>query len=74
MTDPNGEPLTTSRPVRHAGTPLRSDGKLTILSLAQEAGIKRWHVLPQQQHVQTGGRTNRITVYEDTGVVRLGEY
>lgn len=25
-----------------AGTPLRSDGKLTIKSLASEAGIKRW--------------------------------
>ena len=25
-----------------AGTPLRSDGKLTIKSLAEEAGIKRW--------------------------------
>lgn len=34
-----------------AGTPLRSDGKLTILSLAQEAGIKRWlltHKYPHQ--------------------------
>lgn len=34
-----------------AGTPLRSDGKLTILSLAQEAGIKRWlltHKYPRQ--------------------------
>ncbi len=25
-----------------AGTPLRSDGKLTIVSLAAEAGVKRW--------------------------------
>jgi hypothetical protein len=34
-----------------AGTPLHSDGKLTILSLAQEAGIKRWlltHKYPLQ--------------------------
>ena len=34
-----------------AGTPLHSDGKLTILSLAQEAGIKRWlltHKYPHQ--------------------------
>jgi hypothetical protein len=33
------------------GTPLRSDGKLTILNLAQEAGIKRWlltHKYPRQ--------------------------
>ena len=25
-----------------AGTPIRSDGKLTIKSLAAEAGVKRW--------------------------------
>ncbi|MGH9187264.1 MAG: hypothetical protein ACRD0U_15840 [Acidimicrobiales bacterium] len=25
-----------------AGTPLRSDGKLTIVALAAEAGVKRW--------------------------------
>ena len=25
-----------------AGTPIRSDGKLTIKSLADEAGVKRW--------------------------------
>ncbi|MGI8677634.1 MAG: hypothetical protein ACR2LX_02885 [Jatrophihabitans sp.] len=25
-----------------AGTPVRSDGKLTIKSLAEEAGVKRW--------------------------------
>lgn len=34
-----------------AGTPLHSDGKLTILSLAQEAGVKRWlltHKYPHQ--------------------------
>jgi hypothetical protein len=34
-----------------AGTPLHSDGKLTILSLAQEAQIKRWlltHKYPHQ--------------------------
>ena len=33
------------------GTPLHSDGKLTILSLAQEAGVKRWlltHKYPHQ--------------------------
>jgi len=33
------------------GTPLRSDGRLTILSLAQEAGVKRWlltHKYPHQ--------------------------
>jgi hypothetical protein len=34
-----------------AGTPLHSDGKLTILSLAREAQIKRWlltHKYPRQ--------------------------
>lgn len=34
-----------------AGTPLNSDGKLTIQSLAEEAGIKRWvltHKYPHQ--------------------------
>ncbi len=34
-----------------AGTPLRSDGKLTILGLAKEAGVKRWlltHKYPLQ--------------------------
>lgn len=34
-----------------AGTPLHSDGKLTIVSLAQEARIKRWlltHKYPHQ--------------------------
>jgi hypothetical protein len=34
-----------------AGTPLHSDGKLTIVSLAREAGIKRWlltHRYPRQ--------------------------
>ena len=33
-----------------AGTPLHSDGKLTILSLAQEAGIKRWLLTHKHPH------------------------
>ncbi|MGN2638821.1 hypothetical protein ACTD5D_22160 [Nocardia takedensis] len=33
-----------------AGTPLHSDGKLTILSLAQEAGIKRWLLTHKYPH------------------------
>ena len=33
-----------------AGTPLQSDGKLTILSLAQEAGIKRWLLTHKHPH------------------------
>ncbi|WP_331758149.1 hypothetical protein OG225_42285 (plasmid) [Nocardia sp. NBC_01377] len=33
-----------------AGTPLRSDGKLTILSLAREAGIKRWILTHKYPH------------------------
>lgn len=60
MTDPSGEPtppvdlcdtLRAAADRLLAGTPLRSDGKLTILSLAQEAGIKRWlltHKYPRQ--------------------------
>lgn len=48
-----------------AGTPIRSDGKLTVKSLAVEAGVKRWvltHKLPDLQdefrdRVRTHGTT-----------------
>ncbi|WP_216907596.1 hypothetical protein [Nocardia noduli] len=33
-----------------AGTPMHSDGKLTILGLAQEAGIKRWILTHKYPH------------------------
>jgi hypothetical protein len=33
-----------------SGTPLRSGGKLTILDLAQEAGIKRWLLTHKYRH------------------------
>lgn len=48
-----------------AGTPIRSDGKLTVQSLAAEAGVKRWvltHKFPDLQgefrdRVKTHGST-----------------
>lgn len=34
------------------GKPIRSDGKLTIKSLAAEAGVKRWILTHQQRDLQ----------------------
>lgn len=56
MTEPTPPPellvrLRTAADRLLAGTPLHSEGKLTIQGLAQEAGIKRWlltHKYPQQ--------------------------
>ena len=36
-----------------AGTPIRSDGKLTIKSLAAEAGVKRWLLTHRHTDLQT---------------------
>ena len=47
------------------GKPIRSDGKLTIKSLAAEAGVKRWVLTHQQTDLQQEFR-DRCTRQRDT--------
>lgn len=44
------------------GQPVRSDGKLTIKSLAEEAGVKRWILTHRHQDLQAEFR-DRIAAH-----------
>jgi len=64
--------MTEHGPERHAireamtrlleGQPVRSDGKLTIKSLAEEAGVKRWILTHRHQDLQAEFR-DRIAAH-----------
>jgi len=72
MTDHDPE----RRAIREAMTrlleahPIRSDGKLTVKSLADEAGVKRWILTHRHQDLQAEFRDRVATHGTDTEPVR----
>ena len=52
------------------GQPVRSDGKLTIKSLAEEAGVKRWILTHRHQDLQAEFRDRIATHGNDPEPVR----
>jgi len=48
-----------------AGAPIRSDGKLTVKSLAAEAGVKRWLLTHKHQDLQEEFR-DKVQVHGST--------
>lgn len=53
------------------GQPIRSDGKLTIKSLADEAGLKRWLLTHRHQDLQDEFRARVTRQGSDPEPVRL---
>lgn len=53
------------------GKPIRSDGKLTITSLADEADVKRWILTHRHQDLQDEFRTRGASHGSDPEPVRL---
>lgn len=53
------------------GQPVRSDGKLTIKSLAEEAGVKRWILTHRHQDLQVEFRDRIAAHGTDPEPVRL---
>ena len=53
------------------GQPVRSDGKLTIKSLAEEAGVKRWILTHRHQDLQAEFRDRIAAHGTDPEPVRL---
>lgn len=52
------------------GRPIRSDGKLTIKSLADEAGVKRWLLTHRHQDLQAEFRDRVATHGTDVELVK----
>lgn len=52
------------------GAPIRSDGKLTIKSLADEAGVKRWLLTHRHTDLQSEFRAKIATHGSDPAPVR----
>ena len=53
------------------GAPIRSDGKLTIKSLADEAGVKRWILTHRHTDLQDEFRTRATTHGREPEPVRV---